>query len=221
VLSTEGRRLLDEKGSAHVFSFDGSLAEALIRTARLGRFAQRNARAVRPEKADADCTRVTHMGLHKHKRVAENSHFALSDLVLKRQSACRSVMAENVGSNRVMGNSVAAEAEVSTSTVHFYCTFRTEMSEWSGDGGPYLSEYEGDEDDVDEFRLAGRASYSSSIRTPLKMMRSHRLYLSYWIARGETAAYVPCCTRLTPTCSRQRYVGFCGRTSVPRETCSF
>jgi hypothetical protein len=65
-----------------------------------------------------------------------------------------------------MGNSVVAETEVSTSIVHFYCTFRTEMSEWSGDGGPYLSEYEGElraglEDDVDEFRLAGRAIRAS------------------------------------------------------------
>jgi hypothetical protein len=71
--------------------------------------AQRNARAIGPEKADADCTRVTHTGLHEHKRVAENSHFKLSDLVMKRQSARRAPTAGNVGSNRVMGNSVAAE----------------------------------------------------------------------------------------------------------------
>jgi hypothetical protein len=106
--------------------------------------ARREARAIRPEQADAHCIRVTHTGLHEHKCVAENSHFALSDLVVKRQSARRSVTAGNVGSTRVMGNSVAAETGVSTSIVHFYCTFRTEMSEWSGDGGPYLSEYEGE-----------------------------------------------------------------------------
>jgi hypothetical protein len=97
-----------------------------------------------------------------------------------------------------MGNSVAAETGVSTSIVHFYCTFRTEMSEWSGDGGPYLSEYEGEllvglEDDVDEFRLAGRAKLFIVNPDAAEDEDDEEAPSLFELLdlRGETAAYLP------------------------------
>jgi hypothetical protein len=96
----------------------------------------------------------------------------------------------------VTGNSVAAETRVSTSILHFYCTFRTEMSEWSGDGGPYLSEYEGElrarlEDDVDEFRLAGRARIFIINADAAEDDEEAPSLFELLDLRGETAAYLP------------------------------
>jgi hypothetical protein len=95
-----------------------------------------------------------------------------------------------------MGNSVAAQRRASTSIVHFYCTFRTEMSEWSGDGGPYLSEYEGEirvglEGGVDEFQLAGRAKLF--IINPDAAVDDEEAPSLFELLdlRGETAAYLP------------------------------
>jgi hypothetical protein len=95
-----------------------------------------------------------------------------------------------------MGNSVAAETGVSTSIARFYCTFRTEMSEWSGDGGPYLSEYEGEllvglEDDVDEFRLAGRAKLFIVNPNTAEDDEEALSLFELLDLRGETAAYLP------------------------------
>ena len=95
-----------------------------------------------------------------------------------------------------MDNSVAAETRVSTSIVHFYCTFRTEMSEWSGDGGPYLSEYEGEilvglENDVDEFRLAGRARLFIVNPDAAEDDEEAPSLFELLDLRGETAAYLP------------------------------
>jgi hypothetical protein len=95
-----------------------------------------------------------------------------------------------------MGNSVAAETKVSTSIVHFCCTFRTEMSEWSGDGGPYLSEYEGEilvglENDVDEFRLAGRARLFIVNPDAAEDDEEAPSLFELLDLRGETAAYHP------------------------------
>jgi hypothetical protein len=125
-----------------------------------------------------------------------------------------------------MDNSVAAETRVSTSIVHFYCTFRTQMSEWSGDGGPYLSEYDGEilvglENDVDEFRLAGRARLFIVNPDAAEDDEEAPSLFELLDLRGETAPTCHCCTRLSPTCSRQRYVGFLERKSYLRETYSF
>jgi hypothetical protein len=97
-----------------------------------------------------------------------------------------------------MGNSVAAETGVSMSTsiVHFYCTFRTEMSEWSGDGGPYLSEYEGEllvglEDDLDEFRLARRAKLFIVNPDAAEEDEEAPTLFELLDLRGETAPYLP------------------------------
>jgi hypothetical protein len=95
-----------------------------------------------------------------------------------------------------MGNSAAAETRVSTSIVHFYCTFRTEMSEWSCDGGPYLSEYEGEirvglEDDVNEFRLAGRAKLFIVNPDAAEDHEEAPSLFELLDLRGETAAYLP------------------------------
>jgi hypothetical protein len=95
-----------------------------------------------------------------------------------------------------MDKSVATETRVSTSIVHFYCTFRTEMSEWSGDGGPYLSEYEGEilvglENDVDEFRLAGRARLFIVNPDAAEDDEEAPSLFELLDLRGETAAYLP------------------------------
>jgi hypothetical protein len=95
-----------------------------------------------------------------------------------------------------MGNSVAAERRASTSIVHFYCMFRTEMSEWSGDGGPYLSEYEGEirvglEDDIDGCRLAGRARLFIVNPDAAEDDDEAPSLFELLDLRGETVAYLP------------------------------
>jgi hypothetical protein len=95
-----------------------------------------------------------------------------------------------------MGNLEAEATGVSASIVHFYCTFRTEMSEWGGDGGPYLSEYEGElqvglEDDVDEFHLAGRAKLFIVNPDAAEDDEEAPSLFELLDLRGETAAYLP------------------------------
>ena len=92
-------------------------------------------------------------------------------------------------------NSVVAERRAPTSIVHFYCTFRTEMSEWSGDGGPYLSEYEGEillglENNIDECLLAGRARLFIVNPDAAEDEEAPSLF-ELLDLRGETAAYLP------------------------------
>jgi hypothetical protein len=70
------------------------------------------------------------------------------------------------------------------------------MSEWSGDGGPYLSEYEGEllvglEDDVDEFRLAGRARLFIINPDAAEEDEEAPSLFELLDLRGETAAYLP------------------------------
>ena len=85
---------------------------------------------------------------------------------------------------------------MSASIVHFYCEFRTEMSEWSGDGEPYMSEYEGEilvglDDDVDEFRLAGRARLFIVNPDAAEEDEEAPSLFELLDLRGETAAYLP------------------------------
>jgi hypothetical protein len=70
------------------------------------------------------------------------------------------------------------------------------MSEWGGDGGPYLSEYEGEllvglEDDVDEFRLAGRVKLFIVNPDAAEDDEEAPSLFELLDLRGETAAYLP------------------------------
>src|ERR1700730_1441084 len=89
-----------------------------------------------------------------------------------------------------------------------------------------MSEYEGEilvglDDDVDEFRLAGLAKLCIVNPDAAEEDEEAPSLFELLDLRARLPPICHCCTRLSPTCSRPRYVGFCARTSCPRETCSF
>jgi hypothetical protein len=88
-------------------------------------------------------------------------------------------------------------AASSPEIVTFYCSFRTNMSEWNGEGEPYLSEYEGElfvnlDDDVDEPHLAGRARlFILNADAAENDDENGPSLFELLDVRGETAAYLP------------------------------
>jgi hypothetical protein len=80
---------------------------------------------------------------------------------------------------------------------HFYCEFRTNMSEWNGEGEPYMSEYDGElfvhlDDDDDEPHLAGKARLFILNADAVENDEENAPSLFEILdLRSETAAYLP------------------------------